>query len=313
MTTVKDFEATQTLKFENGTKSPLLFSTAEYERRLTDLRTIMSGKNLDACIFTSYHNIAYFSNFLYCSFGRPYALVVTPDKDVTISALVDGGQPWRLSRGDNLIYTDWRKDNYLAAIKEVLGPIKGQNLAIEFDHVNLDMHKKMHGAFEAKKQLQDISQEAMAMRMVKSIEEQALYRQTSRIADLGAFSVRNMIKEGASEYEITLHGTAAMVKELASTYGSRSEIRDTWMWLQSGPENTDGAHNAVSNRRLVSGDILSLNCFPMVQGYYNALERTMILDHATDDQLKYWQANLDVHYRGIDLIKPGAKYVVIIF
>ena len=31
--------------------------------------------------------IGYFSNFLYCAFGRPYAQVVTPDKNVTISAL----------------------------------------------------------------------------------------------------------------------------------------------------------------------------------------------------------------------------------
>ena len=31
----------------------------------------------------------------------------------------------------------------------------------------------------------------------------------------------------------------------------------------------------VTNRKLQRGDILSLNCFPMISGYYTALERTM--------------------------------------
>ena len=60
---------------------------------------------LQVTVFTSMHNIGYFSNFFYCSFGRPYAQVVTPDKNVTISALVDAGQPWRTTIGDNLVYT----------------------------------------------------------------------------------------------------------------------------------------------------------------------------------------------------------------
>ena len=69
----------------------------------------MTAKNIDACVFTSYHNIVYFSNYLYCSMGRPYALVVTHDTQTSVSALVDGGQPWRRTYGDNIIYTDWRK------------------------------------------------------------------------------------------------------------------------------------------------------------------------------------------------------------
>ena len=42
---------------------------------------------------------------------------------------------------------------------------------------------------------------------------------------------------------------------------------DTWTWFQSGI-NTDGAHNPVTTRKLEAGDILSLNTFPMIFGYY---------------------------------------------
>ena len=63
----------------------------------------------------------------------------------------------------------------------------------------------------------------------------------------------------------------------------------------------------LSYRKLKSGDILSLNCFPMVQGYYIALERTMFVHHATDAHLKYWDVNLATHIKGSKLIKPGVK------
>ena len=80
----------------------------------------------------------------------------------------------------------------------------------------------------------------------------------------------------------------------------------------------------------------------MVQGYYTALERTMFLGHADQESLRsigahgrillvklnklpfykkptlkeipmsprlprYWEANVAVHRRGLELIKPGAK------
>jgi len=57
----------------------------------------MAAEDIGAVLFTSIHNINYFSDFLYCAFGRPYGLVVTQDEATTISANIDAGQPWRRS------------------------------------------------------------------------------------------------------------------------------------------------------------------------------------------------------------------------
>ena len=75
---------TRTLKYENGEKVTPLFSKAEYDQRLSKLRKTMEERKLEVAIFTSMHNVGYFSNFFYCAFGRPYAQVVTPEKNVTI-------------------------------------------------------------------------------------------------------------------------------------------------------------------------------------------------------------------------------------
>lgn len=286
----------------NGARVTPTFSPAELDRRLAGLRRHMGEAGIEAAVFTSIHNINYFSDFLYTSFGRPYALVVTQDASTSVSANIDAGQPWRRTHGDNLVYTDWQRDNYVRAVQRLVGAAK--RIGIEHDHINLDMRAKFGDALPAASFV-DISRATMAQRMVKSAEEIAVIRNGARIADIGGAACREAIAEGVGEHEVALHSTGAMVREIARTY-PHAELMDTWTWFQSGI-NTDGAHNPVTSRRLRKGDILSLNCFPMIAGYYTALERTLFLDHCDDASLKLWEANVAVHERGLELIRPGAR------
>ena len=64
---------------KNGDKAKLPFSKEEYNQRVEKLRSVMSKQNLDMVILTSMHNIAYYTGFIYCSFGRPYGCVITSD------------------------------------------------------------------------------------------------------------------------------------------------------------------------------------------------------------------------------------------
>ena len=289
-------------QLKNGSKAILPFTDQEYKNRLKDLRDIISKNNLDAVILTSMQNIAYYSGFLYCSFGRPYACIVTSKKNVVVSANIDASQPWRRCYGDNLIYTDWERDNYLKAIISLLKNVK--RVGIEYDHLTLERHKNLKEALE-NPELVDIAPFVMLKRMIKSKEEISLIKSGAKIADIGGEALVKEIKVGASEIDIAMVGRDAMEKAIVK-FHPNSELRDTWVWFQSGI-NTDGAHNPVTTRKLKRGDILSLNTFPMISGYYTALERTLFVEEADDDSLRAWEANVKVHKRGIELIKPGAK------
>ena len=151
----------------------------------------------------------------------------------------------------------------------------------------------------------DVSNDLMQLRMIKSAEEIEIIKNGARIADLGGEEIVNNIRVGESELEIAIAGRDRMEREIAKTY-PEAEYMDTWVWFQSGV-NTDGAHNPKTSRKLISGDILSLNTFPMISGYYTALERTLFLDKIDEASLKAWEANIKVHKRGLELIKPGAK------
>jgi creatinase len=290
----------------NGDKAPLPFSQAEYAGRLSRLRKVMADKDLPAVLLTSMHNIAYYSGFLYCSFGRPYACVVTQEACTTVSANIDGGQPWRRSHGDNVIYTDWRRDNYWRAVRSLIGGAR--RIGIEEDHLTLAARRTLAGMLDAPEVVY-IAAATMALRMKKSDEEIALIREGARIADHGGDAIRAAIHEGATEIEVAMTGRDAMEAEIARAHPD-SELRDSWVWFQSGL-NTDGAHNPVTTRALQKGDILSLNTFPMISGYYTALERTLFLGEPDAASLKLWQANVAAHELGLSLIKPGISCAAI--
>ena len=61
--------------FHNGNKTPLPFKQEEYNNRIFNLRTIMESRGVNAAVLTSMHNVAYYTGFLYCSFGRPYGCI----------------------------------------------------------------------------------------------------------------------------------------------------------------------------------------------------------------------------------------------
>ena len=289
-------------RFHNGEKAPLQFAVSEYEARIAGLRKIMTDKGVSAAVFTSMHNISYYSGFTYCAFGRPYGLVVTATEAVTISAGIDAGQPWRRSFCDNITYTDWQRDNFWRAIKSVSGD--GSVVGYESDHLTLLQKGKLE-SFLSPSKLVDLYEPTMVQRMGKSDAELEMIRAGAAVADVGGFAIRDAIKEGAREIEVAMAGRDAMELEIAKRFPD-AEYRDSWVWFQSGI-NTDGAHNPVTGRRLQRGDILSLNTFPMISGYYTALERTLFLGDVDAESLKIWEANVAAHEYGISLLKPGAS------
>jgi creatinase len=290
------------LTIENGRKAVPTFSENEMSARLQRVRAHMARENIDAVVFTSIHNINYFADFVYCAFGRNYGLVVTQERSTTVSANIDGGQPWRQSFGDQIAYTDWQRDNYFATVAKLIGAAR--RVGVEQDHLSVENHAKL-AALLAPAQLVDIGVPSMRMRMIKSAEEIALITEGARIADVGGWACVEAIDDGVPEHEVALHATAAMVREIADAY-PHTELMDTWTWFQSGI-NTDGAHNPVTTRRIQRGDILSLNCFAMISGYYHALERTLFFDSASARHIELWEINCQVHRRGIELIAPGVR------
>jgi len=291
------------IRIRNGEKVRNTFTQQEYAARTARLRAHMSEQRIDAALFTSYHCIVYYSDFLYCSFGRPFGLAVTHERSTVIAANIDAAQPWRKAVADDVLtYTDWTRGNYFRAVREVL-PARGR-IGVEMDQLPVERLEALKATLP-EASFVDISAACMRMRMIKSDEEIAFIAHGAQVCDIGGAALVAAVREGVPEFEVAMASTQAMIREIARRF-PHSELMDTWTWFQSGV-NTDGAHNPVTTRRVRKGDILSLNCFSMISGFYTALERTLFFDHASDEHLRLWEINCKVHDEGKKLLRPGAR------
>lgn len=303
-TNVHNFQDHRLLTVKNGERVQY-FSKKEMDGRMRACREEMEKLQVDACIFTSFHNIKYLADFLYCQFGRNYGLVVTPEEATTVTPLIDGGQPWRRgSNVENLVFTDWRRDNYFHALKTLLAKNAKRRIGVEFDALTLAQRDQLQETFPGA-EFVDIGKQMSSRRTIKSAEEIKVIREGARICDVGGDAVCEAMAPGVPEYVVAGHATSAMRAELARAHPD-ADLMDTWTWFQGGI-NTDGAHNPVTARPLEKGDICSLNTFAHVHGYYTALERTLFMNEASDAHLQYWAKLCEVHRLGHTLMRPGMR------
>src|SRR5699024_6235132 len=181
--------------------------------------------------------------------------------------------------------------------------ITPSRLGIEFDGLKVEEYRSFQSWFEDV-ELVNMAEPIMLQRILKSDEDIHLIRQGARIAEIGGLAIINHIQEGINECELAFIGTEAIVPEIAKVYPSK-ELRETFCLVQS-DINTDGAHNWPTTRQLQKGDLLSINCFPMMSGHYTAMERTMTLGQPDQATLDLWKINVEAYQLGLELIKPGA-------
>ena len=133
------------MEWHNGDKDYSPFSDAEMKRRQDDVRGWMAANDVDAALFTSYHCINYYSGWLYCYFGRKYGMVDHPRRGHhDLAPGSTAASPGGAAFGGNVTYTDWRRDNFYRAVRQLTPGVK--RLGIEFDHVNLDYRKPLEAA-----------------------------------------------------------------------------------------------------------------------------------------------------------------------
>ena len=289
------------MEWHNDEKPRFPFSDHEMERRQDDVRQWMAANDVDAALFTSSQSIAYFSGWFYSGFQQKCGMIVSPTAATTISPAVEGGQPWRQGFHDNISYTDWRRDNFFYALRQLT--LRVGRLAIELDHVNLKFLRQLESALPGV-DFVDIGQASMWMRSIKSAEEHDLLRAGARTAAQSATAVLGLIVPGALEYEVAIAGVAAMHRGVAAAFPGAG-MMGCEVLFQSGI-HTDGAHNPITDKRIRSGDVLSLTCAPLLFGYASPMQRTLFCEHADDASLVIWEKNLTVHRRALDLIRPGA-------
>jgi creatinase len=145
-------------------------------------------------------------------------------------------------------------------------------------------------------------QRMMSMRAIKSAEELDVLRASARFAAQAA--AVGLIAPGVVELDIATAASSAMHRAIAATLPSAG-ITGCKALFQSGI-HTDGAHNPETDKRIASGEVLSLTCDPMPFSYASTLRRTLFCGQVDEASPCIRQGNLKAHRRALNQIRHGA-------
>ena len=288
-----------------------LFSSSEMSRRLKNIRKSMSENGVDAIVINSVHNTLYYSGFWMVPWGRYQGVVIPLEGDpAVIAPRIEFDRPHRMSIYDDVrIYWDTQSsvEGIVDIIKNVLSDRGIENGVIGFEETfaSYEFHQKLNLGL-SNFTFKPFAYQLMEMQKIKSSEELDVMRHGGQICDIGAQACVDAIKEGVSEVSLQHIMVQSMENEISKRFPDE-ECDGTFAWFQSGPINTTVAHALNTNRKIQKGDVLSLNCFPIIVGYYHLLERTLVFGPMSDEVKKYFEIEVEVHHSGISALKPGIR------
>ena len=138
-----------------------------------------------------------------------------------------------------------------------------------------------------------------SLRRVKTDDELEKIRRAEEIGDAAFSYIIALLEPGITERTI-----ATELEFFLKSNGAESLSFDTI--AASGP-NSSMPHAVPGNRKLESGDFLTLDFGCKYEGYCSDMTRTVVIGRATDEMKEVYDIVLDANMKAIDEIKPGMK------
>ena len=281
------------------------------ERRIARLRSSMESNDIDAVLITSVHNTIYYSNFWMIPWGRQQAMVVPRlGEPAVIAPRIEVDRPEKMTWCDDVrVYWDTTNaiDGMVGLVGDILSErgIHSGRLGIEEDCVSITLQNVLREKLN-NMQLVEMGYSMMVEQMIKSEEEINLIRHGPEICAIGAEAFVSAVTEGITEVQLARAAVTAMEEEICRRFPGY-ECDGTFCWAQSGSEHTKVAHALNTDRKISDGDLLSLNVFPMIMGYYHLLERTLVFGSISDKVKELFEIQVEVHHAGIEALRPGVR------
>jgi Xaa-Pro aminopeptidase len=289
----------------------MIFSAGEMRRRVDWLRSAMSERSIDLVLVHSADNVYYLSGLpLLDEWGRPMWFLMSSDGDATmIGAMIERENMAAHTWVDQVQLFEDLAQSLDAALQLAVSFGRGagrktSRIGIERSVMSLRVWDALSIAFPDS-EFVDVGDTLAEARITKSDEELELLRLGGEIAKIGADTFLNALKEGTTEISVAAAATYAMERATAGL--SSGAGTSTYTYCQVGT-NTLTPHLHPTSRRIRRGDIIALNCFPVIWGYCVELERTFVFGQPNDVELAALRAVNDAFEATKAAFRPGAHF-----
>jgi Xaa-Pro dipeptidase len=266
-----------------------------YAKRVENVQKIMQREGYDYLILAPSANMLYFSG-----------MKTSPDERLQILLIPASGQPsgvfpemYRekldkvLSNRFSILTWDDTKDSS-QVLKKLLGEEKPTRIAID-DTLWSSHLIAMMPVFDGCS-FYPVSRVAGTLRQFKDANEIETLKKAGEIADQVMEKVRNIIRPGMSEKELSIF-IETHYKELADDISFKPIIA-------SGP-NGASPHHSTGERAFQLGDFIVVDCGGLVSGYCSDITRTFCLGKADNEMKQVYQAVQDANQAAFEAITRG--------
>jgi Xaa-Pro dipeptidase len=296
-------------------------SEAEYERRLGRVRKYLIKRKLDALYLTNGTSVFYLTGYSFIATERPAALIVPVDGEITFMGplLEKDHVPLKTTIIEDVkTYVDYPGEKHpiehfakfledMGLARKLIGIDNKAGAAGTWGYRGKSITKKFR---EAK--FVDVKDLVPSMRLVKSEEEIALMKESSKWANLAHTLLQEYTAEGLWDVEVayaaSCEASILMKKALGHNYEPmrRSSPVNVGFRGQIG-EMSAIPHSISTKRAIRKGDVVVTGAGADVGGYSCELERTMIVGKPTSKQKRYFNVMVKAQEAAFKTFKPGVK------
>ncbi len=281
-------------------RDDLVFTMAEFERRLGAVRAELAKRGLDAMIVTTPENIFYLTGYQTPGYYYFQALVVPTEGEcfMVTRLLEDTNVETRTWISESRPYAD--TDSPITALRIALDEYGLAEKAIGYEkHCYFFRASEQEQLFVASPDSTffDCSELIEQFRLIKSDEEIAVMRRASAATDAGMRAGIDAVAEGVNENEIAAEIHHAMLR-------AGSEYPAISPFVASGWRCAVG-HATWERRRVERGDCVFLEVGGCVHRYHVAQMRTVFVGEPSKEVAEAEALIQEAVDAAVDCIRPG--------
>lgn len=248
-------------------------------------------ENVDAIMITSPYNLRYFT-----SFGGGEGVCILTNGNINL--FVDARYTEvAKAECEGVCVIEFKKgENLFELIEKTLKENDVQTLGFEAGAVTVaeyERYKEELYDIEFK----DVGDRLEKTRMIKTDEELSNIRIAESIGDKAFSEVLPYIKAGVSENDI-----AAEIEYKMRKFGGSKTSFET---IAVSGVKSSMPHGRPSNKKIESGDFLTLDFGCVYNGYCSDMTRTVAVEKVTEEMKKVYDTVLRAQLAGLDAIKEG--------
>jgi len=249
-------------------------------------------KNVDAFIVSNDSSVRYFTGFT----GDGALLLVTREKAYLFTTPLYREQ---CEEETEDIEIEIAKDSILNrfARSKAIKPLK--RIGFELAHMSYQQYEKLKSLLKDK-ELVGFKNLPEKIRMTKDEEEIECIRRAAEIGDRVFEEIKKIIRPGITEKDVAIE-----IDYLLRKNGGEKPAFDTI--VASGPRSSL-PHATPTDRKIVEGDLLTLDFGTKFKGYASDMTRTLIVGKCTQEMQKIYYVVFRAQNEAISKARPGMKF-----